>query len=185
MSAAAKVLWAARDLPIPKSRTEQGRSALTLCVSAPNLHLVQLSLWLSGMGKGFRLALAAYLCSVRKTTPEQGHIVTLRNHPGCWHWENIPMSRTGFCPGDIRVLKGHSHPFQCSAQEQQPQLGLCIAGLCPHPMENPTRRPNSTQTPNSYLQLFQFCFLRGGGSGKHTGSVICSPWQAVWVEAHR
>lgn len=159
MSAAAKVLWAARDLPIPKSRTEQGRSALTLCVSAPNLHLVQLSLWLSEMRKGFRLALAACLCSVRKTTPEQGHIVTLRNHPGCWHWENIPMSRTGFCPGDIRVLKRHSHPSQCSAHRAAAPAGPLHCWPLPSPHgkpHTPPRQHTNTKLLPAALSILLF-----------------------------
>lgn len=118
MSAAAKVLWAATETSLsPKAELRRGDQPCHFVFLSLKLHLVQLSLWLSGMGKGFRLALPAHLCSIRKTTPEQRHIVTLTNHPGCWYWENIPMSRIGFCPRDIRVLKGHSYPSQCSAQQ--------------------------------------------------------------------
>lgn len=50
----------------PKAELRRGDQPCHFVFLSQKLYLVQLSFWLSGMGKGFRLALPACLCSIRK-----------------------------------------------------------------------------------------------------------------------
>lgn len=159
------MLWAAIETALsPKAALRRRDQHCCFTFPSQKFHLVQLSLWLSRMRKRFRLALRACPCSMRKTTPEQRHIVSLTNHPGCWHWENIPTSRTGFCPGDIRLLKGHSHPgmcwaSQCSAQHSSsPSWASALLLTAITPRKTPhtalTAHKHQTLTCSSFNSAF-------------------------------
>lgn len=63
------MLWAVTEASLsPKAAPRRGDQHCCFVFPSQKLHLVQLSLWLSGMRKGFRLALPACPCSMRKIT---------------------------------------------------------------------------------------------------------------------
>lgn len=163
VSAAAKCSGQPLRPPCPQNQ-HRGHQHCHCGFPSQKCHLVQLRLWLSGMGKGSRLALSAWPYSMRKSTREQGHIFTLTNHPGSWHWEKFLTPRIGFSPGGIRMLKGHSHPgmcweSQCSAQHSSsPSWASALLPTAPTPWKTPHTAPTAhkhqTLTCSSFNSAF-------------------------------